>query len=133
VLQCSVIDQGPAGVLCFQSLFEILPATVAALSHSSFLLTIPACMYSRPCNSYVCMYVRISACARTYCVRACVCLCVCVCVQLGATLANHNKSEQAVQVYAKALNIRPTYARGWLNLGEDGICVTVDLETSHNN
>ena len=42
----------------------------------------------------------------------------CVTVQLGATLANHNKSEQAVQVYAKALNIRPTYARGWLNLGE---------------
>ena len=53
-----------------------------------------------------------------------------MCVQLGATLANHNKSEQAVQVYAKALNIRPTYARGWLNLGEDGICVTIDLEVS---
>lgn len=39
-------------------------------------------------------------------------------MQLGATLANNNKSEQAIQVYARALNARPTYARGWLNLGE---------------
>ena len=72
----------------------------------------------------VCTYVCVCA------YLLCACVCVCVCVQLGATLANHNKSEQAVQVYAKALNIRPTYARGWLNLGEDGICVTVDLEVS---
>ena len=58
-----------------------------------------------------------------------------VCVQLGATLANHNKSEQAVQVYAKALNIRPTYARGWLNLGEYSICVTVliTIKSSSSN
>jgi peroxin-5 len=37
--------------------------------------------------------------------------------QMGATLANNNKSDQAVQIYVKALNARPTYARGWLNLG----------------
>ena len=36
---------------------------------------------------------------------------------MGATLANNNKSDQAVQIYVKALNARPTYARGWLNLG----------------
>ena len=38
-------------------------------------------------------------------------------LKLGATLANNNKSEEAIQVYAKALSERPTYARGWLNLG----------------
>ena len=38
-------------------------------------------------------------------------------MKLGATLANNNKSEEAIQVYAKALSERPTYARGWLNLG----------------
>ena len=38
--------------------------------------------------------------------------------KLGATLANSNNSEEALTVYAQALNLRPKYARGWLNLGE---------------
>ena len=39
--------------------------------------------------------------------------------KLGATLANSNNSEDALAVYAQALNIRPKYARGWLNLGDE--------------
>lgn len=37
--------------------------------------------------------------------------------KLGATLANANRSDEAVGLYARALQQRPTYARGWLNLG----------------
>ncbi len=37
--------------------------------------------------------------------------------KLGATLANSNKSEEALPIYKQALEQRPTYARGWLNLG----------------
>ena len=37
--------------------------------------------------------------------------------QIGATLANGENSAEAIQYYAKALKIRPLYARGWLNLG----------------
>ena len=37
--------------------------------------------------------------------------------KIGATLANSNRSREAIPVYAKALEIRPRYARGWLNLG----------------
>ena len=37
--------------------------------------------------------------------------------QLGATRANSNRSEQAVPAYRRALELKPTYARGWLNLG----------------
>lgn len=37
--------------------------------------------------------------------------------QIGATLANSNSSEEAIPYYEKALAIRPTYTRGWLNLG----------------
>ena len=37
--------------------------------------------------------------------------------KLGATLANANRSPQAIPYYAKALELRPNYARGWLNLG----------------
>ena len=37
--------------------------------------------------------------------------------KIGATLANSNRSLEAVPAYAKALEIRPRYARGWLNLG----------------
>ncbi len=36
---------------------------------------------------------------------------------MGATLANGNKSSSAISNYAKALLLRPRYARGWLNLG----------------
>ena len=38
-------------------------------------------------------------------------------VQLAATYANSNNSAQAVPLYASALQLRPNYARGWLNLG----------------
>eukprot|EP00595_Chromulina_sp_UTEXLB2642_P003645 CAMPEP_0196768492 /NCGR_PEP_ID=MMETSP1095-20130614/42839_1 /TAXON_ID=96789 ORGANISM="Chromulina nebulosa, Strain UTEXLB2642" /NCGR_SAMPLE_ID=MMETSP1095 /ASSEMBLY_ACC=CAM_ASM_000446 /LENGTH=341 /DNA_ID=CAMNT_0042138197 /DNA_START=199 /DNA_END=1221 /DNA_ORIENTATION=- len=37
--------------------------------------------------------------------------------KLGATLANSNRSTEAISHYVKALEIRPSYARGWLNLG----------------
>ena len=37
--------------------------------------------------------------------------------KIGATLANNMKSEQATEYYAKALQIRPSYVRGWVNLG----------------
>jgi peroxin-5 len=37
--------------------------------------------------------------------------------KLGATLANSNKSGEALALYRRALDMRPTYARGWLNLG----------------
>ena len=37
--------------------------------------------------------------------------------QLGATRANSSRSEQAVPAYRRALELKPTYARGWLNLG----------------
>lgn len=37
--------------------------------------------------------------------------------KLGATLANSGKSEQALPIYKQALEKRPNYARGWLNLG----------------
>ena len=37
--------------------------------------------------------------------------------KIGATLANGNRSLEAIPAYAKALEMRPRYARGWLNLG----------------
>jgi peroxin-5 len=37
--------------------------------------------------------------------------------KLGATLANANRSAEAVPLYVEALSLRPTFARGWLNLG----------------
>lgn len=37
--------------------------------------------------------------------------------KIGATLSNDNRSVEAIPYYAKALKIRPLYARGWLNLG----------------
>ena len=37
--------------------------------------------------------------------------------KLGATLANSNQSQEAISNYARSLQQRPTYARGWLNLG----------------
>ena len=37
--------------------------------------------------------------------------------KLGATLANANRSAEAVPLYVDALRLRPTFARGWLNLG----------------
>jgi peroxin-5 len=36
--------------------------------------------------------------------------------RLGATLANHGKSEQALPAYQKALQLKPKYARAWLNM-----------------
>jgi peroxin-5 len=36
--------------------------------------------------------------------------------KLGATLANSNRSEEALPAYHKALALKPRYARGWLNL-----------------
>jgi len=38
-------------------------------------------------------------------------------VQLGATRANSSRSAEAVPAYRRALELKPTYARGWLNLG----------------
>lgn len=37
--------------------------------------------------------------------------------KLGATLANSQRSSEALGAYHKALAIKPRYARGWLNLG----------------
>jgi peroxin-5 len=37
--------------------------------------------------------------------------------KLGATLANFNKSEEALPAYQEALRRRPRYVRGWLNIG----------------
>lgn len=36
---------------------------------------------------------------------------------MGATLANNNKSTEAMPAYHRALELKPRYARGWLNLG----------------
>jgi peroxin-5 len=36
---------------------------------------------------------------------------------MGATLANSNRAQMALPYYAKALEIRPRYARGWRNVG----------------
>lgn len=37
--------------------------------------------------------------------------------KLGATLANSQQSEEALPAYHRALDLKPKYARGWLNLG----------------
>merc|ERR1712151_489308 len=37
--------------------------------------------------------------------------------KLGATLANSERSKQAMPAYHRALELKPKYARGWLNLG----------------
>jgi peroxin-5 len=37
--------------------------------------------------------------------------------KLGATQANGSMSEEAIPAYHKALELKPKYARGWLNLG----------------
>jgi peroxin-5 len=38
-------------------------------------------------------------------------------IQLAASYANGNDSESAVPHYSRALQLRPHFARGWLNLG----------------
>lgn len=38
-------------------------------------------------------------------------------MQLGATLANNKECAEATQYYAQALQLRPSYVRGWVNLG----------------
>ncbi|CAE7487929.1 PEX5 [Symbiodinium microadriaticum] len=37
--------------------------------------------------------------------------------KIGATLANSNRSMEAISYYEKMLSLRPRYARGWLNVG----------------
>lgn len=37
--------------------------------------------------------------------------------QLGATLANHRRSEEALPAYRHAIASKPGYARAWLNMG----------------
>lgn len=37
--------------------------------------------------------------------------------KLGATLANGGKCQEALPAYRKAIELRPKYARGWLNVG----------------
>lgn len=37
--------------------------------------------------------------------------------KVGATMANSNRSVEAMSYYEKTLSLRPGYARGWLNLG----------------
>ncbi len=37
--------------------------------------------------------------------------------KLGATLANNNRSREAIEAYREVLMKRPMYVRGWLNLG----------------
>jgi peroxin-5 len=47
-------------------------------------------------------------------------LCCCCCSlwnKLGATLANHSHSSQAVAAYRKALELKPNYMRAWTNMG----------------
>ena len=36
--------------------------------------------------------------------------------KLGATLANSNRSEEALEAYHRALRLKPRYARAWLNM-----------------
>ena len=36
--------------------------------------------------------------------------------KLGATLANGNRSDEALPLYKVALSLKPKYARGWLNM-----------------
>jgi peroxin-5 len=36
--------------------------------------------------------------------------------KLGATLANNNRSDEALPAYRAALSLKPKYARGWLNM-----------------
>ena len=36
--------------------------------------------------------------------------------KLGATLANNNRSDEALPAYRAALRLKPKYARGWLNM-----------------
>ncbi len=36
---------------------------------------------------------------------------------MAATLANGGRSEEALPIYAKALQNRPNFARAWMNLG----------------
>jgi peroxin-5 len=36
--------------------------------------------------------------------------------KLGATLANGNRSDEALPSYREALSLKPKYARGWLNM-----------------
>jgi len=38
-------------------------------------------------------------------------------MQLAASYANSNQCEQAIPYYSQALQLRPNFARGWLNLG----------------
>jgi tetratricopeptide (TPR) repeat protein len=38
--------------------------------------------------------------------------------QLGATLANSQRSEEALPAYQRALALKPKYARAWLNMGK---------------
>ena len=50
------------------------------------------------------------------------CVRVCLCVpspqrQLGATLANSERSAEAIPNYERALAIKPNYTRGVLNMG----------------
>ncbi|CAM9336251.1 unnamed protein product [Discosporangium mesarthrocarpum] len=37
--------------------------------------------------------------------------------KIGASLANHNKSQEALPAYQQALDRKPRYARAWLNMG----------------
>ena len=37
--------------------------------------------------------------------------------QIGATLANSSRCEEAIECYDRALELRPSYARAWLNRG----------------
>jgi peroxin-5 len=37
--------------------------------------------------------------------------------KLGATLANHSHSSEAVAAYRKALDLKPNYMRAWTNMG----------------
>ena len=37
--------------------------------------------------------------------------------QVGATLANSSRSEEALPAYHRALELKPKYARAWLNMG----------------
>lgn len=45
-----------------------------------------------------------------------------VILKLGATLANHRRSEEALPAYRRAIASKPGYARAWLNMGISQVC-----------
>lgn len=91
---------------------------VLALTYSGEELTPPPCVTLLPearalSLPSVSTLILLSAClSPVLCPR-----------QLGATLANSQRSEGALPAYHKALDIKPKYARAWLNMGTSAVFI----------